>query len=530
MFKSTIKYFFLFCTLASYSQTGKWTWVRGDTILGSLGNYGIKGLPSSTNEPPARYESIEWTDAQGNFWVYGGEDAAGTLCDLWRYNPITNIWTWVSGDSIHNFLGVYGTQGVSSPTNSPPSSSVAISWSSLDGDLWMFSGYGNFCNTLWRYNISSNQWTWMKGDTANCEPVYGIKGISSVFNTPGYRLETSCSWVDNVGNLWLFGGDGKASGFSSGYLNDLWKYNTITNEWTWISGDSIPNIPSVYGTLGVASINNTPGGRYVYASWKDNLDNFWLFGGAYFTFENKNDLWKFNPLTNEWTWMNGSSLVNQTGSYGIKGIESSSNFPGARYETRSRWTDACGDFWLYGGHGGGFFNDLWKYNVSNGKWTWVSGDTLNWYSPPIYGTMGVASYTNKPGGRQGANAFRRGNELWLFGGFTSDPSAWIPLENTLWKFTPDSVCSGGLSIAENVATEDYYKIYVYPNPSKGFFNIESRNKNGEIGIYNLVGQKIYSSKITNYITEINLSQLPSGIYMIVVQSNNIVLSEKLIKE
>ena len=33
-------------------------------------------------------------------------------------------------------------------------------------------------------------------------------------------------------------------GFS--HLSDLWNYNTITNEWTWVSGPKVSNQPAVY--------------------------------------------------------------------------------------------------------------------------------------------------------------------------------------------------------------------------------------------------------------------------------------------
>jgi hypothetical protein len=56
---------------------------------------------------------------------------------------------------------------------------------------------------------------------------YGIKGIEDPNNHPGSRYG-SFSWVDSKGNFWLFGGLGNSNS-TSGYLNDLWKYNPDTN-------------------------------------------------------------------------------------------------------------------------------------------------------------------------------------------------------------------------------------------------------------------------------------------------------------
>jgi hypothetical protein len=92
-------------------------------------------------------------------------------------------------------------------------------------------------NDLWKYNISSNEWTWVGGDTiGDTRGIYGSLGVSSPLNKPGGR-RVSISFTDKAGNLWLFGGNGRAGGSSSGtYLNDLWKYTLIpsctTNIWS----------------------------------------------------------------------------------------------------------------------------------------------------------------------------------------------------------------------------------------------------------------------------------------------------------
>jgi beta-lactamase regulating signal transducer with metallopeptidase domain len=35
-----------------------------------------------------------------------------------------------------------------------------------------------------------------------------------------------------------------------------------------------------------------------------------------------NDLWKYSPLANQWTWVSGNNTVNVTGVYGTKGVPS----------------------------------------------------------------------------------------------------------------------------------------------------------------------------------------------------------------
>ena len=121
--------------------------------------------------------------------------------------------------------------------------------------------------------------------------------------------------------------------------------------------------PGVYGTLGTPAATNIPGGRGGPASWTDSSGNLWLFGGVGFDANGDsgwlNDLWEFNPSTNEWAWMGGSSTIpscasegscGQSGVYGTLGTPTAGNVPGGRYSASS-WTDSSGHPWLLGGVG-----------------------------------------------------------------------------------------------------------------------------------------------------------------------------------
>ena len=66
----------------------------------------------------------------------------GHLNDLWRYDPETNQWTWVSGSNTRNQVGVYGTKGVPDAANVPGARSDSISWTDSTGNLWLFGGDG----------------------------------------------------------------------------------------------------------------------------------------------------------------------------------------------------------------------------------------------------------------------------------------------------------------------------------------------------------------------------------------------------
>lgn len=148
----------------------------------------------------------------------------------------------------------------------------------------------------------NSQWTWMKGDSiSDVVGVYGTQGIASTSNKPGAR-HGAVSWTDLSGNLWLFGGRYNTPSFIDENLNDLWKYEPSTNQWTYIKGGNGP----VYGTKGIGAPENKPGGRIDAVSWTDNFGNLWLFGGyglASNGVDELNDLWKYDPSNNIWTWI-----------------------------------------------------------------------------------------------------------------------------------------------------------------------------------------------------------------------------------
>jgi hypothetical protein len=360
-----------------------------------IGVYGTLGVAATGNIPGARDSAVSWTDGNGNFWLFGGEGYASTttfgfLNDLWEFSPATREWTWMSGSNTTNAMGVYGTLGIASVSNVPgargsESGGAGLSWTDKSGNLWLFGGFGydstgtiSGLNDLWKFDAAAKSWTWMSGsNTGGAFGVYGTQGVASASNVPGNR-SYSISWMDSSNNLWLFGGEGAGAIGTSGYdLDDLWEFNPTTKEWTWVNGGDSGGMAPVYGTQGVASASNTPGGRDSAVSWTDSRGNFWLFGGFDYegpfgapgTSEYLNDLWEYNTTSQEWVWVGGSNTGDVSGVYGTLGIASASNVPGARGSrgVAVAWTDGSGNFWLFGGVGYdstgtvGGLNDLWRY-------------------------------------------------------------------------------------------------------------------------------------------------------------------------
>jgi hypothetical protein len=278
----------------------EWTWVSGSDLADQAGIYGTKGTSDPSNVPGARAYAISWTDSGGKLWLFGGNcynsrNEISCLNDLWRFDPATLEWTWMSGSDQLDQPAVYGTKGFPSSSNVPGARYNGVSWIDLQGKLWHFGGTGfnstadiiTF-NDLWKYDPATSEWTWVSGaDVPDQEGVYGTMGTPSSSNIPGAR-SGSVSWKDSQGKLWLFGG---------GSVNDLWRFDPATLEWTWMSGSDVPGDLAHYGTKGVIDSVNLPGVRSRAISWIDAQDRLWLFGGDGYIETNisgrLNDLWQF---------------------------------------------------------------------------------------------------------------------------------------------------------------------------------------------------------------------------------------------
>jgi N-acetylneuraminic acid mutarotase len=434
-------------------------------------------------------------------------------------DEISNEWTWIGGSSTVSTAGKYGTLGIPSVNNMPGSRYEASSWTDSGGKLWLFGGQGldstgalASLNDLWVFDPSADTWVWLSGSkTGGASAVYGVEGVPATTNVPGARIYSS-SWIDSTNHLWLFGGQGVGSNGVAGFLDDLWEFDPVAKTWTWVSGSSMSGVPGVYGTQGVPSTSNVPGSRYFAISWIDSKNNLWLFGGegeASTTFYAQlDDLWEFNPAAKTWTWVSGSSALNVDGVYGTKGVPSSANAPGSRSQGVS-WLDSSGNLWLFGGigwtssGGGGVpVNDLWKFDPNAKTWVWVAGSSTN-YNPDgtvgsigIYGTQGVASPNNTPGGRTNpANWIDSKGVFWLFGGTGYDAAGTWGSLNDLWKFDPSTsqwTWIGGSNTVNAIGTYGTLGVPASPNiPGSRYYPVAWSDGTGGFWMF---GGEGYDSK------------------------------------
>jgi len=386
----------------------------------------IAGPSSNSAWPPARQWAAYWTDAQGNFWLFGGNgltvpagSQGGVLTfinDLWKFTPSglpqsPGSWKLMEGS---NQLGAVNT-------SSMPGGRMSTAFTvDAQGNLWLFGGLGfgmngqgmvtaGLLNDLWKYvpGVGGTAGTWKLISGQNLVNQLGTN------NQPSARSNSVC-WIDSNGNFWLFGGDGFSSSPVLGpgpfFLNDLWEYSPSANTWALVSGP--------------ANTSGKPVGRAGASYWSDGKGNVWIFGGFGFDTTKAegplNDLWFFNSSTGQWSLINGSvTVAGSGGNYGQQAVPLASNAPPGR-SLSAWWTDSQGNLWLFGGTNNNawfpnsspqfqnLFNDLWEFKPASKTWIWIGGSK---------GPGSTAPPGASPGARTGAAVWPRSfSNAWLFGG------------------------------------------------------------------------------------------------------------------
>lgn len=539
--------------------SGEWTWMKGSSTVSQLGIYGIQGVSNSANTPGARAFGACWIDDTGNLWLFGGlgfgESGNGKLNDLWKYNPISNEWTWMKGNKTIDGLPVYGTQGISSFSNTPGSRYGVSGWKDSNGIFWLFGGegkitplLGGYLNELWKFNPANIEWTWVNGSSFNQNGVYGVQGVSNISNKPGSRVLAS-SWVDNLGNFLILGGFGYSyNSVGTEVLNDLWKYNAVNNEWTWMKGDSIGNQPCIFGTQGVANVINKPGGRDEACTWKDANGDLWLFGGYDTNGKPLNDFWKYEISSNNWIWIKGDTIGNQYGFYGSLGISQITNKPGGRYGAVS-WTDNLYNFWIFGGRGyagsgiKASLNDLWSINSNelipltllDFKGSIVRDENfLYWQtSQEINSDVFVVERSSDARNFNVIGSVETaGNSSVTKNYFFSDKQ---PLPNINFYRLKILDNDGKFTYSKCIAikrTNDF-DILLFPNPANDILFIQFKAKKGSavLQIIDAGGKKIKENNIIlneNSSFSINVERFAKGTYQLLIKTTTKIFQQKFV--
>jgi hypothetical protein len=122
-----------------------WTWVSGSAGESQPGIYGATGVAAPGNVPGARFESIPWTDASGNLWLFGGDGfdsvgVSGSLNDLWVFGTTC---TAVAPPTAGN-LGPF-----------PTGWTIRLTASTVAGATYLWTGPNGFTSAVQNPTISN---------------------------------------------------------------------------------------------------------------------------------------------------------------------------------------------------------------------------------------------------------------------------------------------------------------------------------------------------------------------------------------
>lgn len=346
-------------------RTLQWAWMHGNLSTDSIPSVAIaKGVPHPDNIPATRSENyIMGVDSRDTLWIFGGV-ADTDLADVWSYNTTSNVWTWQSGNLSSSIAPVYGPKDEESESYSPGSRYAYNGCMDKNDYIWIFGGkneaLSDYMGDLWRYNTKANMWAWMGGSQGiDAQPNFGTKGVASDSNTPGSRWEPAIACHPD-GSIWLFGGYQEFSSAPSNVLNDIWKFNTSSLQWTWVHGPlynaSIESFVAKYRGIGEFGPEVLPvareNGYMVYRG--ENL--LMLYGGNGFRDSSccysQGEVLVFNITLNQWALMaNSTDLLFDT----FNGTSPLNN-PGPRekaFALMNNW----GDYWVF--NNDQEYGDLW---------------------------------------------------------------------------------------------------------------------------------------------------------------------------
>ena len=419
--------------------------------------------------------------------VYPLEEAH-SMNDVWEFNPAgTKHGRGFAGTRVDAIPGAtnhfhkqeclasMATKGVPASTNTQAAAGEGTTWTDSSGNFWLFGGSGSGCKRQYRYSGRLYGCSILPQRCGRGWRVAAIR-LSATAARPcpleiPLRAAFAVGWVDKSNDLWLFGGEGYTSA-DGGFLNDLWKFNTRSSTWTQVSGGTGVNAVGVYGNQGVPSTGNVPSARIQSTTWRDGDGNLWLFGGyinvagstAYYSL--LNDLWKFNPADNTWTWESGNDSTGRIrGTHGTtRPALYCSNNPRDRISALS-WIDGNWlNLWLFGGSGVdstsnvpsniGPLNDVWKYDPVAKTWIWMNGSSVN--SPTaVYGTRGVPSATAAPIWKTGCRQLaRQQRQLLDSTGGSGTGLEWRPRRRgDLWEY-PAYEAFPGVSMASAIHLQE----------------------------------------------------------------------------
>ncbi|MCR9172074.1 MAG: T9SS type A sorting domain-containing protein [bacterium] len=361
--------------------------------------------------------------------------------------------------------------------------------------------------------------------------------------------------INGIGYVTTGGNDGPPF-----YFDDMWKYDPVADSWSPLGnfpgGDRSFSYGVEHGGFGYAG----------FGAWDDG------FNVTFF-----DDWYRFDPNSETWDTLTSCPCTARThpamvattskiyvglgGSangdikdwweYDIAGDSwtQRTDFPGTRRHHPYYFSIGDDVFVGFGHHQQQIFDDLYHYDIENDVWTQVASlpaegrvagtqftyngkgyilsgqgeDHLNldtgefWEYDPVND-----SWTQLPphpgSGRWAPGSFVIGDSIYLIGGQNNDIQ---PDQRDLWLLNFQDIVS-----VDELSQKS--SLQVYPNPAQDHITIKSDAALVGIQIKNLLGELVLEAD--GFSSQVSVEHLPSGIYLLEVESEGQKISKRFVKE
>ena len=426
----------------------QWAWIGGNNnSTGNEGNYGPIGVESNLFFPSSRRFVNPVLSTDGMIYIYGGEYHNSNRYDLWKYNPNNNSWTLLYKPS--NNMQNIGVVGVEDNNNKPGDLIAYTSWF-YNNNLYFFGGSSttSTCTEcvqkkIWKFSLVTNKWTCIKNPNS-IDAIYGSQNSSNIDNTPPSLIYMSNAVVLN-NEAYLFGGyelgGNTSTELNREHHNSLWKYNILTNQWTWLKGKQLTKHPGFYGKKGVERSENLPSSRLNSFLWIDGNNVKMLGGSVYNTNSYSQEFWNYNISTNNFTWIDGITSMyqhnNQNSQYYFENLNTPSvyNFVGP---SKLKWGEKGEKLWFFSTLnnqpflGNSYLGGMFEYDIATSTCYKIKEFSSTPYNYGIYGQINVTDALNIPPYRENACLWETDTKLYLMGGSGVNGNYYT--YNDFWSF------------------------------------------------------------------------------------------------
>jgi N-acetylneuraminic acid mutarotase len=312
--------------------------------------------------PDGRSNSTMIYAGNGRVILFAGDNADdGFLGDMWMYNVFANTWTEIT------------YEGTETPgeRNNP-----RITY--IENDKILLFGGNNIVwtkdelNDTWIFDLNTKEWT----------------DVTPTGTNPPPRHSHELAYIGND-KVILFGGTD-----ASNYFNDVWEFDTSTNEWT----ELMANDPSPTGQPDVRSSHTM---SYI----GDN--KLLVFGGSQWVSDliYFDDTWIYDVSSNTWTEITGATPPLDRQGHGMA------------------YDDVNDKVVVFGGFSdtaSDEMDDTWEFDVATETWTETDTST----SPQKRSSLRMVYTGNSRiimfGGDEGFNPSTYYENTWEYGVTTSD--------------------------------------------------------------------------------------------------------------